>query len=93
MTAPGKRVRLLISGIVQGVFYRAETRRQAMSLGLCGYARNLPDGRVEVLVEGPAGQVDALIAWCRTGPPLARVDRVAVAEDASGEALAGFHIG
>ncbi|MBM4310946.1 MAG: acylphosphatase [Deltaproteobacteria bacterium] len=70
------RIRARVSGRVQGVFFRAETREQAQRLGLCGWVRNLPDGRVELLAEGDAQAVRSLIAWCRTGPPHARVDRV-----------------
>jgi len=70
------RIRARVSGRVQGVFFRAETREQAQRLGLCGWVRNLPDGRVELLAEGDAQAVRSLIAWCRTGPPHARVGRV-----------------
>lgn len=68
--------RFLVSGLVQGVFFRASTREQAQRLGLRGHARNLPDGRVEVLAVGEAGAVDALAGWLRHGPPQARVDAV-----------------
>ncbi len=69
-------VRAYISGRVQGVFYRAETQKQASSLGLTGWVRNLPDGRVEVLAEGEEQRVRELISWCRQGPPRSRVDTV-----------------
>jgi acylphosphatase len=75
------RRRVLVSGRVQGVFYRASAEREAARLGVGGFARNLPDGRVELQVEGPADAVDALIQWARLGPPRARVDTIAV-EDA-----------
>jgi len=65
-----------VSGRVQGVFYRASTREQALPLGLTGYARNLPDGDVEVLACGEPGAIDALEQWLRKGPPAARVDGV-----------------
>ena len=68
------RIRALVSGRVQGVCFRAETRRQAEKLGVKGWVRNLPDGRVEVLSEGEDQRVRSLIAWCRTGPAHARVD-------------------
>ena len=71
-----KRVRLLISGRVQGVFFRAECERVARGLGLAGSVRNLPDGRVEAAFEGPDSDVDAAIEWCRRGPELAAVDSV-----------------
>ena len=68
--------RFLVSGKVQGVFYRASTRERALDLGLSGRATNLPDGRVDVIAEGDAVALDALEAWLRLGPPAARVDAV-----------------
>jgi len=68
--------RFLVSGKVQGVFFRASTREQARGLGLRGHARNLEDGRVEVLVAGAGEAVDALGRWLERGPPQARVDEV-----------------
>ena len=68
--------RFLVSGRVQGVFYRASTREQALRLGLAGTAVNLPDGRVEVRAEGDAAALDELERWLHRGPPAARVDRV-----------------
>lgn len=70
------RVRLFIQGRVQGVWFRDSTRQEALRLGVTGWVRNAPDGRVEVLAEGPAEKVRMLIDWCHQGPPLARVDRV-----------------
>jgi len=61
---------------VQGVFFRASCAERARALGLAGWVRNLPDGRVEVVAEGDAGAVDTIIAWCREGPRLARIERV-----------------
>jgi len=69
-------VRFLISGKVQGVFFRASARERALDLGLSGRATNLPDGRVEVIAEGGADALDALQTWLRHGPPMARVDSV-----------------
>jgi acylphosphatase len=80
------RVRLFIEGRVQGVWFRDSTRQEAQRLGVSGWARNEPDGRVEVLAEGPAEKVRSLIDWCHRGPPLARVDRVEESqEEWSGE--------
>jgi acylphosphatase len=72
------RVHLLVSGRVQGVAYRAATVEQARVLGLRGWVRNLPDGRVEAEAEGEREDVEALVAWCRRGPPAARVEGLAV---------------
>lgn len=71
-----KAVHALIRGRVQGVFYRASTRERADELGVFGWVRNLPDGRVEGHFEGPVDAVDALVRWCHDGPPAARVDGV-----------------
>lgn len=73
-----ERLTLTIAGRVQGVWYRASTRQEAERLGLVGWVRNLADGRVEAMAEGPRGALKALAAWCRTGPPLARVTDVAL---------------
>lgn len=68
--------RFLVSGLVQGVFFRAATRQQASRLGLPGWARNLPDGRVEVVACGDAELREQLYAWLYEGPPEARVSAV-----------------
>lgn len=68
--------RFLVSGRVQGVFFRASTRERAQALGLSGSARNLPDGGVEVIVAGDVEAIDALAQWLQEGPPRARVDGV-----------------
>jgi acylphosphatase len=72
------RARLRVVGTVQGVFYRQSTADEAARLRLAGAVRNLPDGSVEVVAEGPRDAVEALQAWCRRGPPAARVDEVEV---------------
>ena len=79
------RARLLISGRVQGVAFRWETLQAADRCQVHGWVRNLADGRVEAVVEGPRQQVTDLIEWCRKGPPFARVDRLDIQwEDFSG---------
>ena len=87
-----KRVRAYVSGRVQGVFFRAECEQMARSLGLIGYVRNLPDGRVEAAFEGLDANVEMAVAWCREGPSLAAVERVEVTvEPLQGET--GFLVG
>ena len=71
-----RRVRAIVSGRVQGVSYRASTVDAAEAHGLTGWVRNLPDGRVELEAQGETAEVDALLDWCKHGPPAARVDRV-----------------
>ena len=70
--------RCLVSGKVQGVFFRASTRQKAVELGCAGYAHNLADGRVEVLAIGEPSSVAKLIDWLRAGPPAAHVSGVEV---------------
>lgn len=70
------RVRVLVSGLVQGVWFRAATQQQARAQGVRGWVRNLDDGRVEAVFEGPEGAVDELVAFVRVGPEPARVDRI-----------------
>jgi acylphosphatase len=78
-----KRVRVVVEGRVQGVFFRATMARRR---GLSGFVRNLPDGRVEAAFEGIDEDVDTLVAWCGVGPDHARVDRVDVtAEEVRGD--------
>lgn len=67
-----------VSGYVQGVAFRYSTIRQANSLGVTGWVRNLPDGRVEVLIEGEEAQVNQMVDWCYHGPRMARVTDVQV---------------
>lgn len=81
--------RFIVSGRVQGVFYRASTREQALALGLAGHARNRADGSVEVLASGSTQALDALEQWLHQGPPAARVDAVE-REDLPEQALHGF---
>jgi acylphosphatase len=69
-----KRLVIVVSGRVQGVWFRASTREEATRLGLQGWVRNLPDGRVEALFEGEEHPLRQMLEWCRSGPPGARVD-------------------
>jgi acylphosphatase len=81
-----------IKGRVQGVFFRASTRRVAESLGITGHAINLPDGNVEVLACGESEALDRLGEWLHDGPPHARVDEVS-ARDIEQESPGGFRTG
>jgi acylphosphatase len=85
------RKRLLVSGRVQGVFFRDTCRRVASEAGVAGWASNLPDGRVEVVVEGDPGSVEAVVRWCHEGTPYSRVESVEVAEEKS-KGASGFAI-
>lgn len=69
---------VLVSGRVQGVFFRASAEEVARSGGLAGWVRNLADGRVEAVFEGPRGAVEEAIRWCHEGPPAAQVSDVEV---------------
>ena len=75
-----KRVRVEVSGLVQGVFFRDSCRREAQRHGVSGWVRNTRSGTVEAELEGDGADVDALVAWCRTGPPHASVSGVDVTE-------------
>jgi acylphosphatase len=91
------RARVVVSGRVQGVWFRESTRRRADELGVAGWVRNLPDGRVEALFEGPDDRVRAAIEFVKVGPPLARVRDVVVEEEGRDGAAgapdpAGFEI-
>lgn len=68
-----RRIEIFVRGRVQGVFYRDSTRRKARELGLVGTVRNLPDGSVEIVAEGSAASLEALLQWARLGPPAAEV--------------------
>lgn len=87
-----KAVRYLVSGRVQGVFYRASTAEQARRLGLVGWARNLADGRVEVVAAGDGERLAELAEWLWEGPPAARVREVAIEEWTAEVALTTFDI-
>lgn len=73
-----RRAHVVVSGRVQGVWYRGSAQERARSLGVAGWARNRPDGTVELVLEGEQAAVAALLAWCRRGPAGAAVEDVAV---------------
>ncbi len=82
-----------ISGTVQGVFFRDSARHRALELGLAGWVRNLPDGRVEALFQGPRASCEQALAWARKGPRSAHVTGVEhVWDDTADEAAEGFEI-
>lgn len=87
-----KRVHLVVSGRVQGVWYRAGTEQEATRLGLSGWVRNLPDGRVEALAEGPEAALQAFEGWCRRGPEHARVEHVEATWSESTGEFQGFSV-
>ncbi|MBD0347519.1 MAG: acylphosphatase [Thermoleophilia bacterium] len=86
------RARVRVRGRVQGVFFRAELRERARSLGLAGWVRNAADGSVEAALEGERERVETLLRWCGRGPALADVDDVEVAwEEPRGEEQFSVH--
>ncbi len=85
------RGRVVVTGRVQGVWFRDSCRTEARALGIAGWVRNRADGAVEGEFEGPAAAVDRLVDWCRTGPPRARVEAVDVTR-ATAVGDAGFRI-
>ena len=87
MSAP-KQVRVIVRGLVQGVFFRASTEEAAKERGLTGYVRNNPDGTVEAVFIGRPEDIDYILAWCRRGPKGARVDDV----DIKNEELTEDHL-
>jgi len=80
------RVHVIVSGRVQGVFFRYETKKEALKRGVKGWVRNLPTGEVEAVFEGEKEDVEEMIKFCRKGPPLAKVKDVKVSwEEYKGE--------
>ena len=93
MTETSKaRAHVYVSGWVQGVFFRSETKDEADRHGATGWVRNLPDGRVEAIFEGEKGQIEKLIEFCRRGPPGARVTKAEVSWEAFKGEFRGFRI-
>ncbi len=91
MTSATVRTLVIVSGRVQGVWFRAATQTRAEALGLTGWVRNLPDGRVEAVFEGPAPLVRRAVEWCRTGPEHAIVEHLEVFDEPA-EGLTGFRV-
>ncbi len=87
-----RRVKILVSGRVQGVYFRVFTQNKAKHFGLKGTVRNLPDGRVEIIAEAEHPVIEKFIKWCHKGPVTARVDNVEIDELPIGEELLGFKI-
>ena len=85
------RAHVIVSGRVQGVFYRAKARDKAVSAGVSGWVGNLPDGNVEAVFEGGKDKVEEMIEWCKKGPSGARVDDVFVSWEEP-EGLEGFDV-
>lgn len=87
-----KRIIILVSGRVQGVFYRSEAARKANQLNLTGWVKNEPDNSVKILAEGEKEQLEKLIDWAKSGPSLARVDQIDVKWDKDQEEFKDFEI-
>ena len=87
-----RRVRIVVSGRVQGVWFRESTRQRAIELGVTGWVRNLQDGRVEAVFEGGSKAVEAAIEFVREGPQLAEVRELQLDELTSAERLDGFRV-
>jgi acylphosphatase len=87
-----ERAHVRVSGQVQGVFFRDSTRQKAEELGLAGWVKNLPDGRVEAVFEGPSESVREMVRWCEEGPQQASVETVDTDFEGPGEDLRGFEV-
>ena len=87
-----QRAHVLVSGQVQGVFFRDSTRQKAEELGLAGWVKNTADGQVEALFEGPSGKVKEMVRWCEEGPQRASVENVDTNFESSGGDLEDFEV-
>jgi acylphosphatase len=87
-----QRVTLIVTGRVQGVFYRDSTMRKARELGLSGNVRNLPDGSVRIEAQGPAAALEKLVIWAHEGPPAAVVSEVRSTYEAPVQGSSGFTV-
>lgn len=86
------RIGVTVHGRVQGVSFRHHTHCRAVELGVTGWVRNLSDGSVEGLFEGDNAAVSALVEWCRSGPPAARVERLDIRVGESSDEFSSFKI-
>lgn len=84
--------RVFISGKVQGVYFRDNTRNRALELGVSGWVRNLPDGRVEALFQGENENIKEMVEWCWKGSPMSKVETVQVKTLPSNKKYEGFDI-
>lgn len=91
MNSP-EALHLYIEGRVQGVGYRYATQKKALALELTGWVRNLPDGRVEVVIEGPKDLQEQLLSWCYEGPSFAKVLKIDVERESLDETSDSFFI-
>ena len=87
-----RKVKILVSGRVQGVYFRLFTQNKAKHFAIKGSVKNLPDGRVEIIAEAGSMAIEKFIKWCHKGPITARVDHVEITELQSGELLTSFEI-
>ncbi len=87
-----EQAHVYVSGQVPGVFFRDSTREKAEQLGLTGWVKNLPDGRVEALFEGPSEKVREMVRWCKEGPSHAEVEDVDAEFEASQGSLTSFEV-
>ncbi|HEY8158812.1 MAG TPA: acylphosphatase [Methylobacter sp.] len=87
-----RKVKILVSGRVQGVYFRLFTQNKAKHFAIKGSAKNLPDGRVEIIAEADKMAIEKFIKWCHKGPVTARVDHVEITELQHDEALTSFEI-
>ena len=87
-----RKVKILVSGRVQGVYFRLFTQNKAKHFAIKGSAKNLPDGRVEIIAEAENMAIEKFIKWCHKGPVTARVDHVEITELQHDEALSSFEI-
>ena len=85
-----KTIKIIVSGRVQGVFFRASTKQMADHMAIVGYAKNLSNGDVEVLAQGDASAVDTLVRWLHHGPDMAHVTHVSVVAENQWGDLKGF---